>query len=312
MKAALPVEAVSFGEAARSAFSDVGGVDAARRAEEDPASRSSIRTVLDQLGIRDLDPRADLDTAAAAGELCREAGRVALPYPVVSVLVSIDERPMALIPATEFPVDHGDLFPSWVLAHVDGSATVAAPTDARLASRLGPFVTIMQPREPAAGAPTTEVLLHFTLTAWQILGTLERAVELAVEHVTGRIQFGKPLAANQAVQFQLADAAVAVDGLREVCRYTLWRVFDAGDAALTDVLAARLAALDAARLVLRTTQQLHGAAGVCDEYDISVLSRHVQPALRIPFGSERTAAEMAGAVSLLGFESLFPHGRVRR
>ena len=60
--------------------------------------------------------------------------------------------------------------------------------------------------------------------------------------------------------------------------------------------------------MLRTCQQLHGAAGVCDEYDISVLTRMVQPALRIPFSAERAAEELAAAIQRDGFEGLFPHG----
>ena len=43
---------------------------------------------------------------------------------------------------------------------------------------------------------------------------------------------------------------------------------------MVDALALRVHAIDVARAVLRTCQQLHGAAGVCDEYDISVLTRH--------------------------------------
>ena len=192
---------------------------------------------------------------------------------------------------------------------IGGHASVMFPTAAPLASRLGPFVTPVASAGETLPPTPLDAVLHLTLTAWQILGTVERAVELAVEHVNGRVQFGQPIAAFQAVQFQLADAAVAVDGLRELCRYTLWRVLDAPPhATLADALAARLAALDAARLVLRTTQQLHGAAGVCDEYDISVLCRHVQPALRLPFGAERTAAELADAIDATGFESLFVHG----
>ena len=50
----------------------------------------------------------------------------------------------------------------------------------------------------------------------------------------------------------------------------------------------------------------YGAAGVCDEYDISVLIRLVQPALRLPFGAERAAAELADAIDGSGFAGLFP------
>jgi alkylation response protein AidB-like acyl-CoA dehydrogenase len=88
----------------------------------------------------------------------------------------------------------------------------------------------------------------------------------------------------------------------------LWRLFADPDGALSDALALRLQALDVATAVFRTTQQLHGAAGLCDEYDVSVLCRHTQADLRLPFGSERTATELFAAVEGAGFAGLFPHG----
>ena len=297
-----PAEALEFGASARKAFDALGGVELARRAEADPSVRAADAwQVLASLGAPDVDPRDDLDTAVAAGELARAAGRVALPYPVVGFLLRRDGRPYAPLPAGRPLIDHGDLFPAW---NVDGGA-IAEPVDSRLGTKLGPFVVPVSPAAGRAGSEPLEHLLHLALTGWLVLGALERSVELAVEHVSGRIQFGKPLATFQAVQFQLADAAVAVDGLRELCRYTLWRVFLAGDSALPDVLALRLHALDCGRSVLRTAQQLFGAAGVCDEYDVSVLVRHTQPALRLPSGAERTAAQLAAAVERSGFTSLF-------
>jgi hypothetical protein len=57
--------------------------------------------------------------------------------------------------------------------------------------------------------------------------------------------------------------------------------------------------------VLRTSHQLHGAVGFCDEHDLSVLTRHAQPLLRLPFGLEATTERLIGATAALGFESLF-------
>jgi acyl-CoA dehydrogenase len=306
---ALPESAVEFGAAAAKAFAALGDVDAARRAEDKPELRATeIAAALRALGIDDLDPRADEETLAAAAALCEAAGRVALPYPVAGALLQTDGVPLAL----STRVDHGDLFPAWRVAPLQGEPFLAAADGARLGTRLGPFVADLSPvlgsREAeklASGDPRT-VELHLTLTGWQILGTVERAIELAVDHVTTRIQFGKPISAFQAVQFQLADAAVAAAGLRELAMFTLWRL------TTTDALALRVHALDVARAVLRTTQQLHGAAGVCDEYDISVLCRHVQPALRLPFGSERAVELLASAVDDTGFDGLFAHGRAGR
>ncbi len=89
------------------------------------------------------------------------------------------------------------------------------------------------------------------------------------------------------------------------------RLSEDPEGATADVLALRLHALEVARSVLRTTQQLHGAAGVCDEYDVSVIARHLQPALRLPTSSERTVTLLAGAIAADGFAGLFDHQHTR-
>jgi hypothetical protein len=67
----LPDEAVEFAQAAAKAFGALGGVEAARHAEDDPATRvDEIVGVLRALGIDDVDPRADGDSLAAAAALC--------------------------------------------------------------------------------------------------------------------------------------------------------------------------------------------------------------------------------------------------
>jgi hypothetical protein len=312
---ALPDEAQELGAAAAKAFAALGGVDLARRAERDPSVRvDEVAAALAQLGLDDLDPRADEVALAAAAALCEAAGRSALPYPVAAALVrDPDGRPTAAVPEARTVVDHGDLFDAWRVGTLHGGGGIAAPAGPRRATRLGPFATDLALVDGAEPPPPGDVLLHLALTAWTVLGTVDRAVELAAEHVNGRVQFDKPLAAFQAVQFQLADAAVAVAGLRELATFTLWRLRVEADAgaparARADVLALRLHALEVARAVLRTSQQLHGATGVCDEYDVSVLVRMVQPALRLPWGEERTVAELAAAIEADGFEGLFPHG----
>lgn len=307
----LPDEARELADAARRAFDALGGVDLARRAEVDPEVRGAeIAPVLDQLGLADLDPRADEVSLAAAAAVCEAAGRVALAYPLAAALVRDPSgRPTACIPAAAPRVDHASVFAQWRVGSLDGSVGgVATPTDGELGTRLGRFVGDLT-LDPAEGPPpASDLLVQQCLVAWTVLGSLDRAVELATEHVVARVQFGQPLAAFQAVQFQLADAAVAVAGLRELAGFTLWRLGQDPATARADVLALRLHALETARPVLRSAQQLHGAAGVCDEYDVSVITRLVQPALRLPMGTEPTVAALAAAIATEGFTGLFPHG----
>lgn len=304
MNPVLPAAAIDFAAAAEKAVAAAGGTDLARRAELDAGVRSGpVARLLDQLGLADLDPAADEESAAAAGEMCRVAGRWALPYPVGPVLAGAGEP--VVVEAGR--ADHGDLFPRWRLARLGGGGRYGQPAGSRLGSKLGPFVTDLTASGPA-DVSALQTALALTFSSWRILGATERAVELAVGHVAERQQFGQALARFQAVQFQLADASVAVDGLRELCHWTLWRVISDPASRTVDPLALRLAALDAGRQVLRTCQQLFGAAGLCDEYDISVLVRHTQPDLRLPWGAETTASLLFGAVEADGFEGLFRNG----
>lgn len=316
MNPTLPDEALELGETATRAFTDLGGVDVARRAEGDPdLRRRDLEPVLNLLGLADLDPRDGGVALAAGAAWCEAAGRVALPYPLAAALVRDPEgRPTAVIARGRPRVDHAGLFDAWRVGTLDasgamGTGGVAHPVGQPLASRLGPFVGDLEIEE---GDPPShrDLLIQQALLSWTVLGTLAQALAVTTDHVNGRVQFGKPIAAFQAVQFQLADAAVAVAGLRELATFTLWRIDEAGAGATADVLGLRLHALEVARAVLRSCQQLHGAAGVCDEYDISVLARMIQPALRLPSGVEQVVGQLAEAIATDGFVGLFPHGGV--
>lgn len=309
MNPVLPEEAVQVAAAARRAFADLGGVELARHSEIDPKQREKIVVVLSQLGLDTLDPRTDPISLAAAAASCAEVGRVALPYPLAASLVrDSDGLPTVAVPNSQVRVDHADLFPQWSVGTLDGgSSFVASGAGQALGTRLGAFVGTLNDLRPA-DVSFGDILCQQLLVSWTLLGALENAVSLATFHVNSRIQFGKPIAAFQAVQFQLADAAVIVAGLRELAGFTLWRFSSVGEGARADVLALRLHALESARAVFRTCQQLHGAAGVCDEYDISILTRMMQPALRLPAGIEQTAELLKDAVTMDGFVGLFPLG----
>jgi hypothetical protein len=305
---ALPEVAGQFAAAAERALAGLGGIEAARRAEADPSLRlGEVKAALDALGLADLDPRADLESAAMAAEVVRVGGRFVVPFPIVAYAMARPSDGVAVALASP-RVDHGDLFAHWVLHDFAGQASRAVPAGAPLASRLAPFVcALAEEGTPTVSAPG-EVELLCLLWASYLLGVAEYALELAIAHVKGRIQFGRPLAELQSVRFQIADAMVAVDGLRELVHFTLWRVATDPATATPDALAARFSAQEVAQPVLRVAQQLHGASGLCDEYDISVLVRHVQPALRLPLDADAMSDLVFDAITTQGFATLFPLG----
>jgi len=302
MKTLLPDDVAAFGQAARARLEVLGGARFALQAETDRASRSLADGALDELGAWDVDPRTDL---LAAAELCRVAGAVALPYPVVEKLLAVDGALVALVDGRRPRIDHGDLPGRWLAVDLEGNA-FHVETGLPTVSRLGPFVVPAALGEARPAVPADDVARHLVLGSWRVLGGLETALAQATAHVSSREQFGRPLADFQAVRFAVADAVVAVRGLTELAKYTVWRLDSASPAARrADALVLRLHAVEVARDVLRTCHQLMGALGFCDEHDISVLDRHLQPLLRLPCASEALAERLVPAVADGSFESLF-------
>jgi hypothetical protein len=347
MDLSLPEEAASFGEAASRAFGKLGGVGLFRRAEQDPDVRKGVLLeALGSLGVFELmDELAercflgrsgrllgpvDLDMLCSACTLARAAGAVALPFPVASLLcgtpigqerrsLSLDGiKGVALIEHRKPFVDHGDLFSSWLALDLSGEAFEARASARGLTrtSRLGPFVAPLVLGSPA-GEQRYRLAMFLLLNAWGILGALQSELALTVEHVKAREQFGKPLADFQAVQFQLADASVAVAGLEELCKYTAWKLAKGSSNAAEeilpkepgslfgDALALGIAYQETALLVTRICHQLHGAVGFCDEHDLSILTRYLQPGLRLSGGLEALSEALSGSIEKEGFEGIF-------
>jgi alkylation response protein AidB-like acyl-CoA dehydrogenase len=171
---------------------------------------------------------------------------------------------------------------------------------------LGPFVTGIELTASSEPASRQEEAFALMLSSYRILGAAERALEMSVEHTTSRVQFGKPLSSFQGVEFQLADVAVAVAGLRELAHYTTWALHAQSNASpLVEALSLRAHALDCGQRVLRTAHQLHGAIGFCDEHDLSVINRHIQPHLRLPEPIDVVCERLLGEIEVSGYDSLF-------
>lgn len=305
MQIELPSDVVAFGDAVRSRLTALGGVRFALDAESDPDARSVAGAALAEVGAWDVDPRAGADELLAAAQLCRVAGAVVLPYPVVEQLLAVDAARLALVDVRRPWVDHGDLPGEWLASDLDGSTRrVRAEPIGR--SLLAPFVTPVTLGEPGSRIPLDDVGRHLVLGAWRVLGGLEAALDLASAHVAVRKQFGQPLAEFQAVRFAVADATVAVRGLEELAKFTVWRLDTAATAArFADALALRVHACDVATTVMHACHQLLGAIGFCDEHDVSVIDRHLQSVLRLPMPAESLADRLSRDVSMGALEGLF-------
>jgi hypothetical protein len=305
VKTDLPQDISDFAAVAGKRLTRLGGPPAALRAETDDTIRDAARTALNDVGAFELDVRSEPDDLLAAAVLCQAAGATVLPYPLVEELLAIDGARLTLVNPKAPRIDHGDLAGEWVAADLDGNRYRPQP-GSRTGAKLGPFLVPATLSAPDASVPAGDVNLHLVLGSWRILGAVQQSLRVVTEHVRARIQFGKPLADFQAVRFAVADAAVAVRGLHELAKFTICRPESLpAQIHSADALILRLKAADTARQVMRTSHQLLGALGFCDESDVSVLDRHTQPLIRLPLGTEELALRLIPCVSDGSFETLF-------
>jgi Acyl-CoA dehydrogenase, C-terminal domain len=304
VNATFPQDVVDFAEAAQRRLARLGGVDFALRSEHDRTLRDQAGEALADLGAGELEVRADSDQFLAGAALCRASGAVALPWPVVEDLMRIGDRRLALVDLANPRVDHGDLPGEWLGSDLDGTSYLLTPGSAATA-KLGPFLVPATTGAQQTDVPAGDIARHLVLGVWRLLGGLEAALAQVVDHVGKRTQFGKTLSEFQTVRFAVADATVALSGLEELAKYTTWRLHAAPQRSLTDAAALRLSGADTAVAVLRTCHQLLGAVGFCDEHDVSVFDRHLQPLIRLPLSAERLALRLVPAVRSGDFETLF-------
>ncbi|SEG49338.1 Acyl-CoA dehydrogenase, C-terminal domain [Thermomonospora echinospora] len=306
MRTTMPEPILDFGRSVDSALQRAGGIGLARDAEADYAAADLALKALSQVGMYDIDPRDDLDSAAAAAELCRVAGAQAAPCPVVGIILRDPaDKPFALV-SDECPIiDHAAAAPLWRAATLSGDVYEARVVQ-RTGSNLSPFaMKVGLTRLDDEPASPQDVQLALALSAFQLLGTGQQALELAIKHTREREQFGRPLSGFQVIRHSVADLSVGLEGLALLCRFALWQIFTGSSDALPDALAAKHEAQRVVRNVLRMSQQFHGAAGLADEYDISVLARHAQPALRLPTDMTTTLGHLRAAIEERGFEGLY-------
>lgn len=99
------------------------------------------------------------------------------------------------------------------------------------------------------------------------LGVSERALEITVEYLKEREQFGAPLAVLPPIQHRCADCYVALDSLRWLTWQTAWKLAEERPAT-RDVWATKFWAASAGSQIGTATQHLHGGMGVDMDYPI--------------------------------------------
>ena len=99
------------------------------------------------------------------------------------------------------------------------------------------------------------------------LGCAQGAYELALSHAKQRRQFGKPIAAFQAIAFKLADMALKIELARNLLYKACW-LRQSGRPFAKESAMAKLYCSEIAREVADEAVQIHGGYGLMKEYEI--------------------------------------------
>jgi alkylation response protein AidB-like acyl-CoA dehydrogenase len=133
------------------------------------------------------------------------------------------------------------------------------------AEHLGPTTTLPRALDIASAALAAE-----------LVGGMQRTLDLTVEYAKTRKQFGKPIGMFQAVQHQCADMYLETESSRSAVYYAGWALEENAPDASTAVSIAKMYSSDAARAVGNRGIQIHGGMGFTWENDLHLYYRRAK------------------------------------
>ena len=232
--------------------------------------------------------------------VARAAGAFALPLPLVETIIGRrlladaglepPAGPLGLVTAAPVTdVAWPDEIAALVVADQPDGVGWAAAVDVdfeagtssagepvrRLCQR--PAIPADQSGRPGSGPSASELMA--TARTAMIAGAMERILDLTIEHVQGRVQFGRPLARFQAVQQMvavMASHAAVVGVASDTATAAIEAATGGGDSeAGFKAACAKARASEACYEVTRIAHQLHGAIGYTREHDLQRFTRRL-------------------------------------
>ena len=168
---------------------------------------------------------------------------------------------------------------SLILVEADRPGIIATPIKGKMGLRASDTAEVVfgEVRVPVTNLLGSEnegfqqMMLFFdctrTMVAAQGVGLAQGALDLAISYCKQRRTFGRPLASNQAIQFQMAEMATRIEMARTSTYRAAWLV-DQGRPDAKLVAMTKYFAAETAVWVCDKALQMHGGYGYIDEYDV--------------------------------------------
>jgi acyl-CoA dehydrogenase len=118
------------------------------------------------------------------------------------------------------------------------------------------------------------------------VGAAERALELMCKRADERETFGKPVSTRSNIRDWIAEARIELEMLRLLVLKTAWLVDQVGGKnARVEVAAIKVAAPNVALKIIDRAIQVHGGAGVSDDFPLAFMYAHMRT-LRLADGPD--------------------------
>jgi acyl-CoA dehydrogenase len=109
------------------------------------------------------------------------------------------------------------------------------------------------------------------------IGMAERALEMMCQRAHSRVAFGIPLSKQGVVRDWIAEARVRIEQARLLTLKAAWMMDTVGkDHARTEISAIKVAAAELATWVIDRSIQVHGGAGVSDDFPLAMMYAHAR------------------------------------
>jgi alkylation response protein AidB-like acyl-CoA dehydrogenase len=116
----------------------------------------------------------------------------------------------------------------------------------------------------------------------EMLGAMQRVLEITLNYVQQRRQFDRPLSAFQVIQHYCADMAIELECSRYIINQAVWRVSN-DLPSRKEVAMAKAWSSDAFKKITKIAHQIHGGIGFTKEHDLNLYFRYAK-AEELTFG----------------------------
>jgi len=134
--------------------------------------------------------------------------------------------------------------------------------------------------------------------AMRLIGVAERALEKMCRRVKTRTAFGRPIAEQSVTLERIAESRIRIDQARLLVYRAAWLMDTVGNKeARADIAMIKIAAADAACQVTDWAIQAHGAAGLCEDFELASAYAHAR-SIRLADGPDEVHRNQIGKLEL--------------